>query len=398
MTFTEDINLRYEAYGWHVQTIDDVNDLTALQLAIDSAKSMLTKPSLIKIRTIIGQGSSKEGTGGVHGAPLGKDDLAGVKSFYGFNADEFFHISPDIYKFYEACKVRGDQQAASWNDLFQSYEVRYPDLAQEYKRRLKRELPVMFDSLFPKYTESESKLLATRHRSEQILNALAGGMPEIVGGSADLTPSNLTNLSCSQDFQKETPHGRYIRYGVREHAMAAISNGIFAYGFYRPYCASFLQFIGYALGSVRVSALSGFGVIYIMTHDSIGLGEDGPTHQPIEMLSSLRSTPNLLTIRPADANETVGAYELAVKCVHTPTVLCLSRQNTPNVAGTSKDSVKLGAYVIADLLPSGCSSLKPDLIIVSTGTEVSLALETAKVLSDEDKIYIRHVHIWEIFI
>ena len=268
--------------------------------------------------------------------------------------------------------------------------MQFPDLAREYKRRNKRELPISFESLLPKYSETDTKLLATRHRSEQVLNSLAGDMPEIIGGSADLTPSNLTNLKCSQDFQKDTPHGRYIRFGVREHAMAAISNGIFAYGFYRPYCASFLQFIGYALGSVRVSALSGFGVIYIMTHDSIGLGEDGPTHQPIEMLASLRSTPNLLTIRPADANETVGAYEIAMKSVNTPSVICLSRQNTPNVLGTSKDSVKLGAYVIADLTPSDCSSLKPDLILVSTGSEVALALDTAKALFEADRVFVRY--------
>jgi len=224
-------------------------------------------------------------------------------------------------------------------------------------------------------------------------------MPEIVGGSADLTPSNLTNLKCSGDFQRGTPAGRYIRFGVREHAMSAICNGIYAYGCFRPFCATFLNFMGYALGSVRLSALSKFGVIYVMTHDSIGLGEDGPTHQPIEMLDTLRAIPNLLTLRPADGPETVGAYEVAIESTDAPSVICLSRQATPALAGTDKNKVKLGAYVIADAKPEGANGAAvPDIILVSTGTEVALSVRTAEMLKSSHSKYVRYILLSSVFL
>ena len=389
LSFTEDVNKRYESYGWHVQTVEDVNDLEGLYTAMNNAKMELSKPSIIKIRTIIGQGSRNEGTSGVHGAPLGAADVAHVKKHYGFDPEQSFYVSPEVSQFYQSFKAKGEEIEATWNELFASYKAKFPDLAREYERRLRRELPEDWKNRLPSYTAPETKLLATRHRSEQVLNSIADIFTELVGGSADLTPSNLTNLKCSEDHQRDNPGGRYIRFGVREHAMAAICNGLFAYGFFRPYCASFLNFIGYALGSVRVSALSRFGIIYVMTHDSIGLGEDGPTHQPVEMLEYLRCTPNLLTIRPADANETAGAYEVALERVHTPAVLCLSRQVTVNVEGTSRDKVKLGAYVILDLPYVGKN--RPDLIIVSTGTELQLAVHVAKVLAETCMIGVRVV-------
>lgn len=219
------------------------------------------------------------------------------------------------------------------------------------------------------------------------MNAIAESVPELIGGSADLSPSNLTVLKCSGDFQKHTPSGRYIRFGVREHGMAAISNGLFAYGGVRPFCATFLNFVGYALGSIRLSALSKFGVIYVMTHDSIGLGEDGPTHQPIEMLETLRAIPNLYTLRPCDGPETAGAYEVAMEHHETPSVICLSRQGTPKLVGTSAEKVKLGGYVINEMGASGL----PKLILVSTGTEVALAVKVAEKLHEEQKINVRVV-------
>jgi len=221
------------------------------------------------------------------------------------------------------------------------------------------------------------------------LNAIANQIPEVIGGSADLTPSNLTSLKCSSDFQKNTPAGRYIRFGVREHAMAAISNGIHSHGGLRSYCATFLNFMGYAMGAVRLSALSEFGVLYVMTHDSIGLGEDGPTHQPVEMLESLRAMPNLFTMRPADGNETNGAYIVAMEHTHTPTVISLSRQACPTLEGSSADKVALGGYVLQEFGSSAASgSSHPTLIIIATGTEVSLAVNVAKDLSAGDS------HAW----
>lgn len=223
-----------------------------------------------------------------------------------------------------------------------------------------------------------------------MLNAIAGSCSELIGGSADLTPSNLTNLKCSGDFQGDTPAGRYIRYGVREHGMAAISNGIFAHGMLRPYCATFLNFIGYAMGAVRVSALSEFGIIYIMTHDSIGLGEDGPTHQPVELLTALRAMPNLYTIRPCDGNEVKGAYIVGMESRKTPTVISLSRQGAPTLEGSSADKVKLGGYVLQEI-GSASSSAYPSLTIIGTGTEVELALRVAKAISTKSGCWVRVV-------
>lgn len=379
LSFTEDVNMRYESYGWHVQTVDDVNDLAKLRQAIDAAKAETNKPSIIKIRTIIGQGSTKQGTGGVHGSPLGATDLAHVKTHYGFDPTQSFVIPSEVSDYYSKKSEQGRQAEQQWNSLFQSYSNKYPDLAQEYKRRMEGELPADWMSGLPTYTD-DGKAVATRNRSEEVLNVLAKNMIDIIGGSADLTPSNLTALKCSGDFQKSTPAGRYIRYGVREHAMAAISNGLFAHGGFRPYCATFLNFAGYAMGSIRVSALSKFGVIYVMTHDSIGLGEDGPTHQPVEMLEILRATPNLLTLRPCDGNETVGSYMVAVKEAETPSFISLSRQGVPTIKGSSADKVSLGGYVIHK------TGDKPALVLVATGTEVSLAITVAEELKKTDGI------------
>jgi len=379
LSFTEDVNKRYESYGWHVQTVDDVNNISSLLTAIEAAKAETMKPSIIKIRTVIGQGSQKEGTGHVHGAPLGAADLAHVKSHYGFDPTQSFVIPSEVSAYYNGKSDKGHHSEQEWNNLFKSYSAKYSDLANEFQRRMEGDLPSNWLNGLPTYTD-DGKAVATRNRSEEVLNVLAKNIVDIIGGSADLTPSNLTALKCSGDFQKSTPGGRYIRYGVREHAMAAISNGLFAHGGFRPFCATFLNFAGYAMGSIRVSALSKFGVIYIMTHDSIGLGEDGPTHQPIEMLELLRATPNLLTIRPCDGNEVVGAYKIAIIEKETPTFLSLSRQGVPTIKGSSADKVAHGGYVISQ------HGDKPALILIATGTEVSLAISLADELKKTDGI------------
>lgn len=287
-------------------------------------------------------------------------------------------MKPEVYDFYRQQQGKGDLLVSQWQELLAQYAEAHPELAQELTRRIDGRLPDQWSQLiFPAYSSADAKAVATRNRSEELLNFLAPVLPELIGGSADLTPSNLTLLKCTGDFQKATPGGRYIRFGVREHGMAAICNGLFAHGGLRPYCATFLNFIGYALGAVRISALSHFGIIYVMTHDSIGLGEDGPTHQPIEILQSLRAMPNLLVFRPADGNETAGAYQLALEHAHTPSVLSLSRQGVPTLAGTSSAKVRQGGYVVHDF-PGAQNTTRPDLILIGTGTELSLAVKTAE--------------------
>ena len=389
LSFTEDVAKRYEAYNWHVQTVDDVNDLAALRAATQAAQAETNRPSIIKVRTIIGHGSSKQGSHKVHGAPLGKDDLAAVKAKWGFDPEASFSVANDVYDLYRARGAHGAALENAWNAAVNEFSRSNPSLAAEFSRRLAGELPPDLMNVFPTYSSDEPKAAATRNRSEESLNALAAAMPEIFGGSADLTPSNLTLLKCSSDFQSATPAGRYVRFGIREHGMAAICNGIFAHGGVRPYCATFLNFIGYALGSVRLSALSRFGVIYVMTHDSIGLGEDGPTHQPIEMMEGLRAIPNLLTFRPCDGNETAGAYYEAAKHLHTPSVLAFSRQAVPTLPHSSAAKVSLGAYPVHWTGESETSSVS--IILVSTGTEVSLAVKVADALAANDHINVRVV-------
>lgn len=378
LSFTEDVNMRYSAYNWHVQTVTDVNDLESLRSAITAAKLVTDRPSLIKIRTVIGFGSKKEGTEATHGAPLGAADLSSVKERFGFNPTESFVVPDPVRHVYETRGKFGGNAEREWNEMFAAYQHKFPEQAAEFHGRMQGQLPSGWKEGLPVYSPQEAKAVATRNRSEEVLNYIASRVCSVMGGSADLTPSNLTALKCSGDFQKDTPAGRYIRFGVREHAMAAICNGMFAHGGQRPFCATFLNFIGYAFGAVRLSALSRFGVVYVMTHDSIGLGEDGPTHQPVEMLECLRATPNLLVMRPADGNETAGAYAVAMEHAHTPTVISLSRQASPTLVGSAADKVYQGAYVLCDV---GASSAPvPTLVLVATGTEVALAVSTAQAI------------------
>ena len=309
LSFTEDVAKRFEAYGWHVQSVADGNstDTSALEAAIAAARAVTDNPSLIKVKTTIGLGSAKEGTHSVHGAPLGAEDLAQVKSRYGFDPEAKFVVPPAVSEFYGQMVAKGQAHVAEWNSVLAAYEAADPASTAEFKRRCcSGALPAGWKDALPRYTAGTSADKASRNYSQDVINALAPLLPELVGGSADLTPSNKTNFKGCVDFQHGTPAGRYLRFGVREHGMAAVCNGLAAHGGILPYCATFLTFVGYALGAIRVTALSHFRVLYVMTHDSIGLGEDGPTHQPIETLASLRSMPNHLVIRPADGNETSG--------------------------------------------------------------------------------------------
>lgn len=378
LSFTEDVKKRYEAYGWHVQSVTDVvTQLDDLRAAIKTAQETTDKPSLIAIRTLIGYGSpSKEGSHSAHGAPLGKDDLAGAKEFYGLPKDEMFAVADDVQKVFDDAVSKNETKLDEWQTMFNKYGEAHPEKAQEIQRRFKGELPQdVFDDL-PTFTIGEDKDLATRKFSEKCINAVVPKFPEFIGGSADLTPSNCTRPKNAVDYQKASRGGKYIRFGVREHGMAAICNGLFAYGGLRPYCATFLTFVGYCVGSVRLSALSKFGVIYIFTHDSIGLGEDGPTHQPIEALENLRSMPNINVYRPADSNEMAAAYKVGLESSTTPTVICCSRSTVPALAGSSIDKATKGGYVAIDVDDAA-------LILVSTGSEVGFCITAAEQLTAE---------------
>lgn len=388
LSFTEDVAARYKAYGWDVVEVADGTDTASIQKAVEDAKLVTDKPSMIKIRTVIGHGSLKEGTHGIHGSPLKPDDLSQLKSKNGFDPEKTFEVCEEAYSCYDH-KSEGAGEEAAWTANFAKYKAAHPDLAAQYERQMAGQLPEGWKKAFPVYKVGDAKK-ATRQWSAIALNAVAPLIPELVGGSADLTPSNNTWLDCSSDYQKDTPAGRYIRFGVREHGMAAICNGIYAHGGLIPYCATFLNFMGYAFGASRISALSKFGVLYVFTHDSIGLGEDGPTHQPVEMLMQCRAMPNINTIRPCDGNEVMGAYAVALENRDTPTVFAMSRQGLPVLEGTALEKVAQGGYVLQD-----CDGT-PDLIMIGTGSEVHLCVNAKEALTGS-KIRVVSLPCWEIF-
>lgn len=395
LAFTEDVLTRFRAYGWHTQSVIDGDHNTAgIMAAIANARAVSDQPSIIKVTTTIGFGSLKQGSEKTHGAPLGDDDIAQLKTKFGFDPSKKYAVDEDVYDRYRAAAEHGAEVEKSWDALFASYSEKFPDLAAEFSRRvLKRELPSGWRDALPSFGEG-SKNEATRAYSGHVLNAVAEAVPELMSGSADLTPSNKTWLKCSHDFQHATPDGRYIRFGVREHGMAAVCNGMASYGGVIPACATFLTFVGYALGAIRMSALSHFRVLYIMTHDSIGVGEDGPTHQPIETLMHCRTIPNLLVLRPCDGAETAGAYEVALQNAHTPSVLAFSRQTAPRISGASREGVHKGAYIV-----DACEG-SPQLVLVGTGTEVLLCVKAKEILLKEDaslRINVVSMPCWELF-
>tara|TARA_Y100001968_G_scaffold226184_1_gene208967 strand:+ start:5897 stop:7855 length:1959 start_codon:yes stop_codon:yes gene_type:complete len=381
VSFTEDVLKRYEAYGWHIQHVEEGNtDINAIAKAINAAKQVKDKPSIIKITTTIGYGSpNKSDTAGVHGAPLGEEEAELTRKSLSWNYAPF-EIPEEVYAHYRQAVDRGSKIEAEWNSELEKYRYNYPSEAAEFERMLRGELPHGWDQNLPTYTEND-KGLATRKHSQICLGALGPNLPELIGGSADLTHSNYTDIQGETgSFQSETPEKRYLHFGVREHAMAAILNGI-AYhdSGLIPYGGTFLVFADYMRGSMRLSALSELGVIYVLTHDSIGVGEDGPTHQPVETIPSLRAMPNMLVFRPGDGNETSGAYKIAIKNRKRPSSLCLSRQGMPNQANSSIEKVALGGYVLEDCDGSA------DLILIGTGTELDLCVQAAKELTKQGK-------------
>jgi transketolase len=393
IAFTEDVGKRFEAYGWHVQHVQNGNtDLEEIAKAIAAAKAVTDRPSLIKVTTIIGYGSpNKANTADVHGAALGGDEVAATRKNLGWQYDPFV-IPEDALKHFRKAVERGASYEADWNQTLEAYKAKYPTEAAEFERCLSGKLPEGWEAVLPTYTPAD-KALASRKHSEITLNALASVLPELIGGSADLTHSNYTLLKGFGDFQKGQYQNRNLRFGVREHGMGAICNGIALHGSgLIPYGATFLIFTDYMRASIRLSALSEAGVIWVMTHDSVALGEDGPTHQPVETIPSLRAIPNLLVIRPADGNETSGAYKIAIENRHRPTLLALSRQNLANLAESSIEGVAKGAYIVSD------SEGSPDIILIGTGSEVELCIKAAEKLRTEGKkVRVVSMPCWELF-
>ncbi|MGF1479636.1 MAG: transketolase [Cyanophyceae cyanobacterium] len=395
LAFTEDVGKRYEAYGWHVQHVENGNtDVEAIAKAIAAAKAVTDKPSLIKVTTTIGYGSpNKANTHGVHGSPLGDEERQATRENLGWSYPEF-HVPEDALARFRQAVERGAEAEQEWNQRFRRYQSEYPEAAALFERMISGTLPEGWDKVLPSYTPEE-KGNSTRNHSGIVLNALAGVLPELIGGSADLAPSNKTLLKSSGDFQKDAYENRNLRFGVREHGMGAICNALSLHNSgLIPYGATFLIFSDYMRNPIRLSALSQAGVIWIMTHDSIAVGEDGPTHQPIEQILTLRAIPDLVVIRPADGNETSGAYKVAIERRHAPTLLALSRQNLPNLAGSSIENATKGAYVLS----CGNAPEEIELILIGTGSEVQLCVEAADILrSQGKKVRVVSMPSWELF-
>lgn len=376
-SFSENIQKRFESYGWNYLKVQDGTDVAAINTAIETAKQNTGGPTIIEVKTVIGFGSpNKSGKSDSHGAPLGTDEVVLTKAAYAWE-HEAFHVPAEVYEtFKAAADVQGTQAENAWNELFAGYKNEYPELAAQFVNAMDNNLPENFASQLPVYEAGKS--VATRSSSGDAINAIAKTTPSFFGGSADLAGSNKTTIKGAGDFFAETPEGRNIWFGVREFAMGAAMNGMALHGGLNVFGGTFFVFSDYVRPAIRLSALMGLPVTYVFTHDSIAVGEDGPTHEPIEHLASLRAMPNLSVIRPADANESVAAWKLAVESTSTPTVLVLSRQNLPVLDAsieTVYTGVEKGAYVV-----SPATKATPDMILIATGSEVSLAIEAKKAL------------------
>ena len=395
LAFTEDVGQRFEAYGWQVQHVSDGNDLEALDAALRAAQADADRPSLIAVRTIIGFGSpNKQDTAKAHGSPLGPDEVALTKAALGWPAEPTFHVPGDVAEHMGQARTQGAAQQADWESLITRYAAAHPDLAAQYQAWLAGDLGEAWADALPTF-EADAKGMATRASSGKVLGALGPHLPQLIGGSADLTGSNKTDIAGRGDFQRDNPQGRYFRFGVREHAMASICNGIALHGGLIPYNGTFLIFSDYLRPALRLSALMHQQVIYVFTHDSIGLGEDGPTHQPVEHHMALRTIPNLVYLRPADANETAEAWRVALTRTDGPTALALTRQGLPTLDRTTHGDaagVAKGAYVLSD------DDGTPDVILMATGSEVPLALAAAATLRAEGtQVRVVSMPSWELF-
>ena len=411
VSFSEDVRARFAAYGWHVQLVDNGNDLGAVDKALREARQVGDRPSLIAVRTIIGFGAPhKEGTFHVHGSPLGPDEVKAAKENLGWPLDPPFLIPDDVSAHFRAAVERGKKDQDEWRRRLAAYQAAFPDLASELTRRMAGALPDGWDTGLPAFA-ADPKGLATRKASEGVMQALASSLPELMGGSADLDPSTFTWLKGEGDFASPSQSqegvqgavggvwgfaGRNVHFGVREHAMGAVVNGMSYHGGFIPYGSTFLVFSDYMRGAVRLSALARLGSIWVYTHDSIGVGEDGPTHQPVEHFLALRAIPDLLFMRPGDANETEWAWKIAIKNRHRPTAMALTRQNVPTLdraVYASAEGVTRGAYV---LNPRAAAT--PDIILIATGSEVQHIVAAEAVLAKKG-ITARLVSMpcWELF-
>ena len=394
LAFTEDRAKRYEAYGWNVQEVGgDGNDMAALEKALNNAKQEKERPTLIKLRTHIAYGSpNMQDTAKSHGSPLGDDEIRLIKERFGWDPEKSFYVPKEALAHIRKAADEGKGAEAAWNKMFAEYAKAHPELAQQFRDATEGTLPVNLDDILPRFEAGSS--IATRKASGKVLDALMPKLPLVLGGSADLTPSNNTEFVGAKAFQKDARDGRYIHYGIREHAMGAIMNGISVSGLARAYGGTFLVFSDYMRAAVRVAAMSRYPTIFVFTHDSIGLGEDGPTHQPIEQLAALRAIPNLLVFRPADANETAQAWKFALEHRDGPVALLLTRQGLPvidqNKYSSAANLIK-GAYVLA-------GADNPDVLLLASGSEVSVALEAAEKLAVE-KIAAQVISMpcWELF-
>ena len=395
IAFTENVDQRFQAYGWHVLRVEDGNDLDAIYEALMDARSNTQQPTLIVLRTEIAYGSpNKQGSADAHGAPLGEAEVRLTKECLGFPQDEQFCVPADVLDCCRNCVSQGEKAENSWQTDFAMYAKTHPNLAEDWVNAMSGFIPTGWDMNIPAFKEDDAPI-ATRAASGQVLNAIAERLPTLMGGSADLAPSNKTFINHEKEFQKDNRHARNIRFGVREHAMGGVMNGMFLHNGLRPYGGTFLVFADYMRPAIRLAALMKLPVIYVFTHDSVAVGEDGPTHQPVEHLASLRAIPRLTVIRPADANETAEAWRQAVQSVNTPIALILSRQKLPVLDRkrfASAENLAKGAYILSD------SDSKPDIILLATGSEIHLALAAQQQLK-ENNIATRVVSMpsWELF-
>jgi transketolase len=395
IAFTEDRGKRFEAYGWHVQKVPDGLDVEAIDQAIQAAK-LDPRPSLIMVKNIIGYGlPTRAGTAKAHGEPPGDTELNGAKDALGWPQEPRFYVPGESLAFFRKAVARGAEQEEAWRAKFEAYQAEYPALAAELERRLASELPEGWAEGLPEFPQ-DAKGMATRASSGKVLNAIANNLPDLVGGSADLAPSTVTWITHSPAFAADCREGRNIHFGVREHGMAAIVNGMAYHGGVVPFGATFFVFADYLRPALRLAAISHLGSIWVFTHDSIGVGEDGPTHQPVEQMAALRAIPNLVTLRPADANEVREAWKVAIESRHRPTALILTRQNVPTLDRTvyaPAAGLRRGAYVLVDL---GVG--QPQAILMASGSEVALIVEAGRRLAEKG-LAVRLVSFpsWELF-
>ncbi len=394
IAFDEDVAQRFESYGWHVQVLADGNDLDALSKAIQNAQKETHRPSLIKVRTHIGYGSpNKEDTAAAHGSPLGEPEVKLVKENFGFDPNQYFEVADEVLNYYREAGNKGVEKEQKWNELYKNYKEKYPELATEYELLSNGKLPDGWKENLPVFKAGEE--MATRKASGKVLNAIADYLPNLIGGSADLAPSTDTNLDKYKSFSAENFEGRNFHFGIREHAMGAILNGLALSKYVIPYGATFLVFSDYMRPPIRLAAIMKIRPIYVFTHDSIALGEDGTTHQPVEQLIGLRSVPNVMVIRPADANETVQAWRVALEHSGGPVALILTRQGVPILDQekyTKATQLEKGAYILSE------SETTPKVILIGTGSEVQLLLGAQQKLKEQN-IGARVVSMpsWELF-